>query len=200
MKRFKSIVEDIRKSGKEICIGAKDGTSFMYIGPYNEENEEFVKGLFEKNYKQQEEAFPRAYAKMETLAKCSYTFEDIYEGEKLIYSAEIQLINHCTEVGKAANRYRKIKAYLKSYQELDDRYVVEDYIRETDGRRVIMVTGGENGKYWFRDEVEIDLINEQLSNGFSVPEVAEILGYSSPNEVTDLIKHFEEEKEKRKAV
>ena len=196
--KFKNFIKEVVKSGREICIGASEGTNFMYIGPWDKKGEAWTKEKFQKNFEDMERLFPNLYKKMETMAKYSYEFKDIYEGDKLKKSAETQLIEHCQNVASTVKRYRRVKTFLKTYHPLDERYVTDSYIRDTDNRMVIKISGMETGKYWFRDEVIYDQIMELLKSGVDPDEISEKLGYST-DYICDMINHYEEDKKKQKA-
>lgn len=194
MAKFKNFMKNFES--KEVCIGAKDGTNFMYIGPWNEHalailNEQIT------NYKERaEKSIPVIYKSMENRAKFSYEFKDTEIKGKPV-SAEYLLIQHCDEIGKLVNRYRKAKAYTKNFTNLEDRKIVEVRDREVDGRKAIFITGSEQGLFWFREEVQQWEIIKLLKKGMDIYEISQELGYSV-EEIESLLENYKENKEKAK--
>lgn len=183
--------------GKEVCIGAKDGTNYMYIGPWNEGALTILNEQISSFKERTERSIPVLYKNMENKAKFSYEFKDTEIKGKPV-SAEYLLVQHCDEIGKLVNRYRKAKAYSKSFKKLEDRNVVDIYNRDTDGRTVIMISGSESGKFWMREEVQQYEINKLLKEGMDIYEISQELGYSI-EEIEALLKNYEENKEKAKS-
>lgn len=194
MAKFKNFMKNFE--GKEVCIGAKDGTSFMYIGPWNEKALIILNEQIQNFRERTENSIPRLYKSMESKAKMSFEFKDTKIKGKPV-TAEYLLVQHCEEIGKMVNRYRKAKAYSKSFINLEDRHVVDNYIRETDGRTVIMISGSEYGSFWVREEVQQYEILKLLKKGMDIDSISQELGYSV-EEIEALLKNYEENKEKAK--
>lgn len=136
------LFKDVIKEGDEVCIGAKDGSNFMFIGPYNEAE---VTELFELYYAQKELSIP----------VCLKRYKDVKEAlDKLDPEKDLDngyLTTLRTLIGKYNTYYKTIK-YVENYKPLLEREVVEIYDRITDNRKIIMVKGSEAGKYWTREE------------------------------------------------
>ena len=192
--KFNNFMKDF--DGKEVCIGAKDGTNFMYIGPWSNIGRDILEKSISNYRNRMEKSIPMTLKSMETKAKYSYEFKDIEIAGKPV-SAEILLLQHCEEMGKLAKKYRKAKSYAKSFKDLKDRHVVDSYVRDSDGRMAIMISGSEIGPFWFREEVQQFQILELLKKGIRKNDISQILGYSV-DEIKALLQNYEENKQKAK--
>jgi len=194
MARFKNFMKEFEN--KEVCIGAKDGTNFMYIGPWNEKALIILNEQIQNFRERTENSILKLYKSMENKAKMSFEFKDT-EIKGRVITAEYLLVQHCDEIGKLVNRYRKAKAYSKSFVNLEDRRIVGNYVRETDGRTVIMISGSEYGNFWMREEVQQYEILKLLKKHMDIYEISQELGYSI-EEIEALLENYKENKEKAK--
>lgn len=189
--KFNNFMKDFE--GKEVCIGAKDGTNFMYIGPWGEAaGRDIIEKSISDYRNRMEKSIPLLYKNMEYKAKYSYEFKDTED-----ITAETLLVQHCKEMGKLAKKYSKAKSYVKSFKDLKNRHVVDNYVRDSDGRMVIMISGSEQGPFWFREEVQQSQILELQKKGLSKTDISKILGYSV-DEINALLQNYEENKQKAK--
>ena len=137
-KKFKDII----KPGMEVCIGAIDGSNYMFIGPYDEAE---VTELFELYYAQEELNIPLCLRRFKA---CKEALDKL-DPEKDLDNGYITTLR--TMMGKY-NTYYNTTKYVEHYRPLLEREVVEIRDRITDDRKIIMVKGSEKGKYWTREE------------------------------------------------
>ena len=141
MEKKKLIFKDYIKEGMEVCIGAKDGSNYMFIGPYNEAE---VTELFELYYAQKERNIPKTL--------------DIYKGVKRRLDnlrMDDNTVEYLMTLKAAYSKYHtyyKTRLYVENYKPLLEREIVRRDQRITDNCEIIMIEGSEQGKYWTREE------------------------------------------------
>lgn len=131
---------------KNVSIGAKDGSSYMYIGPADFDGIFDAVLLFDEYHDKMIDKYPKAKAAFEGFIK-SNEF-DITTDEGLL------------AFGKRASElyavFNRTHIYLDTYVPLIDRKIVEKYPRETeDDNEAIMVEGLEAGKFWTSKEFNV---------------------------------------------
>lgn len=129
-------------SDNDICIGAKNGSAFMFFGKAKDSKE--IKKIFD-DYKKEKE---------ENVDRIKLTMTDILNNHDPAY------MSNCMSIARVIVNYYStishINKYIKEYKNPLKRTVVKSYTKEIDNCTCIIIEGEERGQYWFKEEYDRD--------------------------------------------
>ena len=124
---------------KNVSVGAKNGTNWLYIGKYDYEE---IKRVFKEYY---EHAKYIRSLKEKRIAKL---FEKLQEEERDEVKALLK-----SEINATIKAEEELSAYIENYKPVEEREIVETYPRRTEKNMYnVLVEGSERGAYWTLNE------------------------------------------------
>lgn len=145
-----------------VHIGAKDGSSFFYIGkPSGFDSDKYSIKFLEaaKRKKGELEAFVSSIPKfvapqasLPTISTDEHTIESYVNACMRLKDAYIEagntLVTLANNMASAGGQLKVINEYLLSFVTLDRRTVAETYPRLQNDGIVVLINGTEKGEYW----------------------------------------------------
>ena len=129
-----------------VSIGAKNGNSYMYIGEAG--NVKLICSLFEAYRDSVVKRLGKLEKKEQTLAMTIPKMEyDQTENENRIHK-------FAKEIAMNYMNIENNKAYLRNYVDPLKREVVETGNRDQEEGIRVIISGQENGKFWFKSEFD----------------------------------------------
>lgn len=129
--------------GKEVSIGAKNGSSYMFIGEVNDESINVIEELFN--------AYLRSERKKLTV-DTGHIINVMNDLKKVSLKDYDKLVSITDDLARTSKSAKKHRDYIDSYVSVLDREVIETFVKETDNTTAIMIVGTENGKCWYKNE------------------------------------------------
>lgn len=128
---------------KNVSIGAKDGSSYVYIGPSDFDGIFEAAMLFDDYHDRIESLYPRH----------KNDYQSFLKSNEFDTTTEEGLLAFGKRAGELYARFERSHRYLDTYIPLMDRKIIEKDMRESeeDNERII-VEGMEAGRFWTAKE------------------------------------------------
>lgn len=130
-----------------VAIGPKNGNSYCYIGVAGDVD------LIEKAYEDYHNNVADRQSRLEVeLRSLMVTNPVKLTGDEAV--DDVALYERGCTIGRVANGLSNCNAYLLNYKPIMEREVIDCYEKDVDDCLAIIVSGTENGAFWFKEEFD----------------------------------------------
>ena len=131
-----------------VSIATKEGTNYVYIGEAG--NVELISKMFEDYHKRVANKFEELKYDIKALALSTPELEeDDDENLDIVLDYSKRIANTYANFGRS-------KKYLRDYVDPMKRDVISTEKRDAEKGVRVIISGSENGKYWFKSEFDKD--------------------------------------------
>ena len=131
-----------------VSIATKEGTNYVYIGEAG--NVELISKMFEDYHKRVANKFEELKYDIKALALSTPELgEDDDENLDIVLDYSKRIANTYVNFGRS-------KKYLLGYVDPMKRCVITTEQRDAEKGVRVIISGSENGKYWFKSEFDKD--------------------------------------------
>lgn len=131
-----------------VSIATKKGSNYIYIGEAG--NVELISKTFEDHHKNISNTFEELKHKIKALSLSAPELgEDDDENLDIV-------LDYSRRIADAYVMFNRCKKYLRDYVEPMKRDVISTEKRDAEKGVRVIISGSDNGKYWFKSEFDKD--------------------------------------------
>ena len=131
-----------------VSIATKKGANYVYIGEAG--NVELISKMFEDYHKRVADKFEELKYDIKALALSTPELgEDNDENLDIV-------LDYSKRIANAYVEFNRSKKYLRDYVDPMKRDVISTENRDVEKGVRVIISGSENGKYWFKSEFDKD--------------------------------------------
>lgn len=129
-----------------VAIGIKGGSGFIYIGEVG--NTELIEKVFTDYLHKVGKRLYKNEQTLKDLVTKPVTLSDELESDNKKVHA------YADKITKVYGTIKNCEQYIKGFRPVLEREVIEDYHKEVDDCKAVIIEGSESGGFWFKAEFD----------------------------------------------